>query len=138
MGLRNRRVSRTIRRMPNDQPQSQVGNYCITAIDKLRGVSAVAAGMTFRQAVELRGQLQKRWTDVAFIVEPEPDPERFCVELPVYQIVGVNEDRTRIILMMGMTLSQAEGARDSLLVTGAFLWIWIEREPIAVDRERPK
>jgi hypothetical protein len=115
--------------MPNDRPASKAGNYCITAIDKAHGASAVAAGMTFRQAIELRQKMARRWSDITFIVEP--DDTHLTIEPSVYQIVGVNEDRSRTILMNGMTLDQAEAARDALLPIAAFIWIWIEREPIA-------
>ena len=120
----------TIGHMPNDRPASGAGTYCITAIDNKLGASAIAAGMTFRKAVELRAQLRKLWPDVAFIVEPEMVPDRFDLDPPIYQIVGVNDDRSRMILMIGMTLEQAESTRDALLETDAFIWIWIEREPV--------
>ncbi len=111
------------------QPQ-QTTAYCITSIDKRRGTEILAAGMTFQKAVELKKVLAKSFPDVAFIVEPEPDPSRFTQSPPVYQIIGVNEDHTRTMLMHGMTLEQAESTRDALLDTDAFVWIWIERAPI--------
>jgi hypothetical protein len=111
------------------QPQQSTA-YCITSIDKRRGTEIVAAGMTFQKAVELKQSLANRFPDVAFVVEPEPDPSKFTLSPPVYQIIGVNDDHTRTVLMHGMTLEQAESTRDALLDTGAFVWIWIEREPI--------
>src|SRR5262245_41862595 len=116
-------------------PQFRPGNtYCVTSIDNHCRVATIASGMSFPQALELRKALAPGWPDVSFIVEPEPDPAQYTLFPPVYQIIGVNQDRTRTPLMNGMTLEEAHAARDSLLAMRdfAFLWIWIEREPDAV------
>jgi len=114
-----------------DAPRCSPGNaYCVTSIDRERRVAVIAAGMSFPQALGLRKALAPRWPDVTFIVEPEPDPAQYTFFPPIYQIIGVNQDRSRTMLMQGMTLEEAEAARDALLDTRAlvFLWIWIERE----------
>jgi len=46
-----------------------------------------------------------------------------------YRILGVNPDHSRSVLMTGMPLDEAEAARDEILKTDEYLWIWIERDP---------
>ena len=103
--------------------------YCITSLDAGCEPLIVAAGMEFPKAVDLKKKMANRWPAVAFIVEEEPDPSRFC--RPVYQLVGVNQDCSRTTLMVGMTLQEAEAARDELVKIADFLWVWIECEPAA-------
>jgi hypothetical protein len=94
--------------------------------------------MSFPQALDLRKALAPRSPDATFIVEPDSDPPQYTSP-PVYQIIGVNQDLSRTVLMRGMTLQEAESARDALLDSRAlvFVWIWVEREADVTAGKRP-
>jgi len=50
-----------------------------------------------------------------------------------YQILALSKDGARPVLMTGMTLEQAEAAREEIVQTKEYLWVWIERDPPAAS-----
>jgi hypothetical protein len=47
----------------------------------------------------------------------------------LYQLVAISRDRSRTVLMTGMTLDQANAARDDIPTDNAVVWFKVEREP---------